>query len=79
MVKDSLLISDQPGAQGHVETRMNAKIRVREGLLSYVQALCAVNTDPQIQIEAAEWELRLEAELEELRRKKKSGVLDGGG
>ncbi|MEN3369990.1 MAG: hypothetical protein V7609_2133 [Verrucomicrobiota bacterium] len=53
-----------------ISSHMEAQIRVTEGLLIHIQAIGGVSTDPQIQIEASKWELRLERELEELRRKK---------
>lgn len=54
-------------------SRMEAQIKVTEGLLIHVQAIGGVSDDPQIQIEASKWELRLQHELDELRRKREVG------
>ena len=51
---------------------MESQIKVTEGLLFHAQAM-GQTSDPQVQIEAAKWELRLERELDDLRRKKKEG------
>ena len=64
--------ADQDQEQGAISCHMESQIKVTEGLLFHAQAM-GQTSDPQVQIEAAKWELRLERELDDLRRKKKEG------